>query len=345
MYKKIDKENMHNAIWSFADNLLEALKLGENLSFSQDYGEIQNIIISGMGGSAIGGDVLNIIEENSLKVPCLVLRKYELPNWVNSKTLVICSSYSGNTEETLSSFNNAMQRGAKVIGITTGGKLKDRMKNLKKDVVTIPSGLQPRAALAYSFVPMIKVLQKLDLVVSNIDKWLPESVISLKEKRNLYSKDSDNNPTFELAKKIRNKIPIIYSDSSTLQVAAVRLKGQICENSKMLCYHNELPELNHNEIVGWENYHQSYKNLFLIWLLDSSDNSRVKIRYDITRNILNEKSIKQHVIRMEENTFENRFLNMIHYGDWLSFWCAILNNTDPSPVKNIIKLKNQLDIL
>ena len=122
----------------------------------------------------------------------------------------------------------------------------------------------------------------------------------------------------------------------------MRLKGQICENGKMLCYYNDLPELNHNEVVGWENNEKIFKYLAVLWLNDINDNSRIKHRQDITKRLLNKVGIEQFEIEMKENLFQDRFLNMIHYGDWLSFWCAIKHSTDPSPVENISILKKEL---
>jgi len=342
MYKNLDKENMFNAIWEFPDNLSEANRLGENIKLKQDYIGINSIVVAGMGGSAIGGDVVSVLEKECIDVPFLVCRGYSVPNWVNKNTLVICSSYSGNTEETLAALDDSMVKGAQVCGITTGGSLAKKLETENKDVVIIPSGLQPRAAIAFSFVPMIKLLQKIGILDTKIDSWLPNVIESTSNNRELHSLDSKENPIFELAGQICNKIPIIYSDNSSMNVAALRLKGQICENSKMLCYHNDLPELNHNEIVGWENNSILFDHLFLIWLSDEADNERVKHRMDITQTILKEKKVDQYVIKMTGNFFQDRFLNMIHYGDWLSYWCAIAHNTDPSPVSNIDRLKKEL---
>ena len=343
MYKSLDKENMFNAIWEFPDNLSEANKLGQSIKLQQDYRSINSIVVAGMGGSAIGGDVVSVLEKECIDIPFFVCRGYSVPNWVNKNTLVICSSYSGNTEETLAALDDSMIKGAQVCGVTTGGSLAKKLKIENKDVVIIPSGLQPRAALAYSFVPMIKLLQKIGILDTKIDSWLPSVIESLLNDRELHSQDSKENPVFKLADQIHNKIPIIYSDNSTMNVAALRLKGQICENSKMLCYHNDLPELNHNEIVGWENNSILFDHLFLIWLCDKADHERVKHRIDITQTILNEKKVDQYVIKMTGNLFQVRFLNMIHYGDWLSYWCAIAHNTDPSPVTNIDRLKTELN--
>ena len=342
MYKNLDKENMFNAIWEFPDNLSEANRLGENIKLEQDYNSINSIVVAGMGGSAIGGDVVSVLEKECIDVPFLVCRGYSVPNWVNKNTLVICSSYSGNTEETLAALDDSMVKGAQVCGITTGGSLAKKLETENKDVVIIPSGLQPRAAIAFSFVPMIKLLQKIGILDTKIDSWLPNVIESISNNRELHCLDSKENPIFELADQIHNKIPIIYSDNSSMNVAALRLKGQICENSKMLCYHNDLPELNHNEIVGWENNSILFDHLFLIWLSDEADNERVKHRMDITQTILKEKKVDQYVIKMTGNFFQDRFLNMIHYGDWLSYWCAIAHNTDPSPVSNIDRLKKEL---
>ena len=342
MYKNFDKENMFGAIWDFPENLSDAFELGESIMLKQDYIGIKSVVIAGMGGSAIGGDVVSVLEKDIINVPIIIIRGYSVPNWVNENTLVICSSYSGNTEETLAAFNDATKKGAKICGITTGGSLADKLSQDNKDLILIPSGLQPRAALAYSFVPMIKLLQKMNVIKTRINSWLPIVIDSLQKSRELYSIDSHENPTFELASQIYDKVPILYADSSSMSIAASRLKGQICENSKMLCYHNELPELNHNEIVGWENNPNLFDHLFLIWLADREDNQRVKHRMKITQTILNDKNIEQYIIEMTGNIFQDRFLNMINYGDWLSYWCAIAHKTDPSPVNNISRLKSEL---
>ena len=342
MYKTLDKENMFSAIWDFPENLKDAFDLGNNIKLNQDYSNVTGIVIVGMGGSAIGGDVVSILEKNNITIPFMVCRGYSVPNWVNRNTLVICSSYSGNTEETLAAIDDSLTKNAIICGFTTGGIMADKLRSINMDVVIIPGGLQPRAALAFSFIPMIKLLEKIKILKTKIDRWLPLTIESLLAKRKLYSQDSDENPLINISRKIYKKIPIIYSDSSTMGIAAMRLKGQICENSKMLCYYNELPELNHNEIVGWENNPDLFDRLFVLWLIDKSDHYRVKFRSEITQSILDEKNVDQIIIKMNGDSFQERFLNMIHYGDWLSFWCAILHHTDPSPVKNIDRLKNEL---
>ena len=342
MEKRIDPEDMFKSIWEFPDNLNEAFELGSTIKLKNTYTDISNIVVAGMGGSAIGGDVLASLESAKLDIPLIVCRSYTLPNWVNNKTLVICSSYSGNTEETLSALDDAINKKAQICGITTGGEIGQKINDLGYDLVKIPSGLQPRAALAFSFVPMTKLLEKIGIFEPGINKWLKSLIKNLEEKRKIYSEENLHNPVYCLSEKIYKKIPIIYADNSTLSVVATRLKGQICENAKMLTYHNDLPELNHNEIVGWENNSNLFKHLHIIWLKDSSDNKRTKLRQDITSQILNEEMVEQDTIIVDGNTYQERLLHLINYGDWLSYWCAIMHKTDPSPVNKILRLKNEL---
>lgn len=342
MSNKLDPSNMYDAVWDFPNNLTDAYELGKKIEFKKNYSSIQSIVVAGMGGSAIGGDVLATLEKDRLTRPIVINRSYDLPNWVNENTLVILSSYSGNTEETLNALNIALEKNAQICGITTGGKLASILEELGKDIVLIPSGLQPRAALAYSFVPMGMMLQKMGLIEFSISSWITSTVEALIQAREIYGQESEENPVYELAQQIVNRLPIIYADTSTLGVAAMRLKGQICENANMLAYHNELPEFNHNEIVGWENNPEINDSCFVLWLTDDADHPRVKHRQRITQNILNEAGVDQYVIEMTGNTFQERFLHSVHYGDWLSYWCAILHGTDPSPVEKISRLKNEL---
>ncbi|MEL0269489.1 MAG: bifunctional phosphoglucose/phosphomannose isomerase [bacterium] len=339
---EIDKDDMYQSIWDFPENIIDAIELSENITLKNEYREVNNIIIAGMGGSAIGGDVVCSLIKNEIKIPFVVNRGYDLPAWANSSTLIICSSYSGNTEETISILEEAKSLGAKVIGITTGGVLESLCKNYSFDFVNIPSGLQPRAALAFSFIPLLYILKKTSLINVEVSSWLKSSVDLIKSKRVEYSSDKENNPVYQLANKLYNKLPIIYADSTSLETVAVRLKGQICENSKILAYHSIYPEMNHNEIVGWENNEEYFSNYYVLWLMDEEMNSRNKSRKNIISEILSDLNVSQQEIKVDGNSFKERFLLLIHYGDWLSYWCAILHNTDPSPVKNIQTLKDKL---
>ena len=342
MIDKIDKDNMYKSILDFSDNILDAVKLGDSIKFLNDYSSINKIIVAGMGGSAIGGDVTYALVNDEIIIPYLVVRGYNIPTWVDSSTLVICSSYSGNTEETISILGKAQSNGAKVCAITTGGKIGKICEKYNYDKVIIPSGMQPRAALAFSFIPILYILCRLNIISTSITSSLISSSKLIKENSKKYSMKDDNNPTWVLAKKIYNKIPIIYADSDRLQTVAVRLKGQICENGKILAYHSVFPEMNHNEIVGWEKNSELFSKYFIIWLFDIDMNERNKFRQKIVMDMLKEIDVGQFKLEVPGDSFIDRFLLLIHYGDWLSYWCAILHKTDPSPVQNIEKLKNKL---
>ena len=342
MIDKIDKDNMYKSILDFSDNILDAVKLGDSIKFLNDYSSINKIIVAGMGGSAIGGDVTYALVNDEITIPYLVVRGYNIPTWVDSSTLVICSSYSGNTEETISILGKAQSKGAKVCAITTGGKIGKICEKYNYDKVIIPSGMQPRAALAFSFIPILYILCRLNIISTSITSSLISSSKLIKENSKKYSIKNDDNPVWVLAKKIYNKIPIIYADSDRLQTVAVRLKGQICENGKILAYHSVFPEMNHNEIVGWEKNSELFSNYFIIWLFDIDMNERNKFRQKIVKDMLKEIGVDQFKLEVSGDDFIDRFLLLIHYGDWLSYWCAILHKMDPSPVQNIEKLKNKL---
>ena len=342
MNKDIDTQNMFGSIWNFPDNIIEAMKIGSSIVLQNDFSKVEKVIVAGMGGSAIGGDVTGALIENELDIPFIVIRGYQLPNWVDDRTLVICSSYSGDTEETLSAFDDAQSRNALICSITTGGTLVDKCLSSGCDVINIPDGLQPRAALAFSFVPMLYLLKKVGKISLESISWLSKAAILLKDVREGYSIDDQSNPTWSLAQKIKYRLPIIYTGSERLNPVAIRLKGQICENGKMLAYNNSLPEMNHNEIEGWENNKELFEQYYIIWLKDKDDHGRVKLRQKATRKILRKNGVKQSVLKMNEKSFSERFLHMIHYGDWLSYWCGLSHGTDPSPVEKITQLKKEI---
>lgn len=338
----IDSSNMYQSIYDFPDHILKAVKIGESILLKNQFEDIRNVVVAGMGGSAIGGDIVRLLTKNELNVPMVVSRNYTIPNWVNNHTLVVCSSYSGNTEETLAAFDQARDLGAQIVGISTGGTLTERMGGLDLDVVAIPAGLQPRAAIAFSFVPMLYLLKEIGLIGTDTIDQLGDAVNLIKSYRQRYVTESNDNPTYALAQNIYKSIPVIYGESEGTAILALRWKGQLSENSKMLAYHNELPEMNHNEIVGWENNSDLIHQISVIWLKDEKDHPRTNIRQESTRELIGDFASKHEDVSVEGNTLVERYLHLIQYGDWVSYWCAILHQTDPTPVKKIDRLKGIL---
>ncbi len=340
--KELDRENMGVAIYDFPDHLADALTIGQRYAPKSKFDAVQNIVVAGMGGSAIGGDVSRVLTAGECKVPIIVTRNYRVPNWVNNRTMVVCSSYSGNTEESLAALDDATLKGAQICGISTGGTLAEKLLEQNCDLIKIPDGLQPRAALAYSLVPLLLHFFSQGLISAAALTDINESIAFLKEKRDLYNQKDNENPTYTLANAIYNSIPIIYGTTDSTAVAALRLKGQFCENADMLAYHNELPEMNHNEIVGWENNSNIFDHLSVLWIEDTEDHERIKLRQRFTYELIAEKNVRQHVIAVDGSNANVRFLHLINFGDWLSYWCAILHGADPTPVKPIKYLKDKL---
>jgi len=339
---QIDTQNMKNAIYDFPDHLEDALNIGKQFQPKNIFTNIQNIVVTGMGGSAIGGDICYTLVSDELNVPLIVNRNYSLPNWVNEHTLVICSSYSGNTEETLASYKEAKANGAQICGISTGGILTEKLIGDQFDLVKTPGGLQPRAALAYSVIPMLYVLKGQGLIGNSIFDDISETIELLRIHREEYRLEDKTNQTYSLASSVYQTLPIIYGTSGSTSVAALRLKGQFSENADMMAYFNELPEMNHNEIVGWENNSEIIEKMSVLWLLDENDNERVQLRQKITRGIINNNNHHQYIISVKGSTARIRLLHFIHFGDWVSYWCAILHHTDPTPVEPIMQLKSEL---
>ncbi len=337
---EIDPQNMFQAIYDFPDHMADAIRIGSAINLKNDYSGIKNIVLAGMGGSAIGGDVAHMLISADIKIPFKVSRGYTLPNWVGVDTLVICSSYSGNTEETLSAFAEARQQQAQICGITTGGKIGELLTVNGYDKIDIIPGLQPRAALAYSFVTILYLLNKIAVIGSDFAAHLQASIDLLKTVRNEYSATKDN-PTLNIARKISKTLPIIYGETEATAIVANRWRGQISENAKMLAYSNELPEMNHNEIVGWMNNPELLKQLTVIWLQDTDDHPRVKLRQEISRELISD-YCQQEVISVTGESRFVRLLHLIHFGDWLSYWLALEHSTDPTPVEKIMNLKDRL---
>jgi len=219
------------------------------------------------------------------------------------------------------------------------GILSEKMAEFELDLVTIPGGLQPRAALGFSLVPMLFLMKQTGLIGPETMDQLPDAASFIASIRDQYGKQSDDNPTFSLAQRIYKTIPVIYGETDATGTLAVRFKGQLSENAKMLAYCNELPEMNHNEIVGFKNNQDILNHISVIWLKDEKDHPRTAVRQDSTREIIGDLCANHEVISAQGDSAAIRYLQLIHYGDWVSYWCAILHQTNPTPVKKIVRLK------
>lgn len=342
MYSRnIDKENILRFLMSFPEQCHEALGIGEGIKIDKVYKKkYSNIIFAGLGGSAIGADLIKNFIENEIKIPISVNRNYTLPNFVNKDSLVFIVSYSGNTEETLSSYKDALKRGGKIIVITSGGKLETLAIKNKHILISIPKGYPPRCALGYSFIPALISLCKLGLIKDK-RKEIQKASNFLKSISKKLNPNMKNNIAKKIAERIKGKIPVIYA-SENLSSVATRWRGQFEENSKNLASSAIFPEMNHNEIVGWENPKKPLRNVIALILSDKGEHPRIKKRMDITESLLSKE--KFNILRIEAigNSLLERILYLIYLGDFVSLYLALMNGVDPAPVKRIDTLKKMM---
>lgn len=343
--EKCDRSGMLGIIEAFPDQCCDAKRIGYEfdppLGFKTKY---KNIVCIGMGGSAIGADLARSYLKDDLEIPFFVIRDYVLPNFVEYDTLVISSSYSGNTEEVLSAYDDAQSRGCGIVAITSGGKLESTAKSDGHAVINIPAGLPPRAALGYSFFPLLILLSKLGMIkdqgvfiedaISNLRK--------LKERSIGYKIKSRANEAKKIADRLFGKSPFIYGSQCNTDSIATRWRGQFAENSKTLASGNLFPEMTHNDIVGWEYPKHIAKDNVIIILKDRADHPRVLKRMDLVRRILKKTGVEFIEVNSKGKTLLARIFSLIYIGDYASFYLAVLNGTDPTPVKRIGYLKKGL---
>jgi len=340
--KKIDVSNMFDLILNFDSQCEEAVSAAQSCDIPHEYSQIEKIIVIGMGGSAIGGDVLSKLLVGEIKVPIFTNRNYYLPNFANEKTLVFAASYSGNTEETLSSYNDAKKRGCRIICVTSGGKLAENAESDGFPFVRIPCGQPPRSALGYMFLPMLIVMQNLGLTNSKVED-IREAISIIKRFKTTWGDElSDINTAKKLAKTLYNKLPLIYSVDGCLGPVTLRWKTQFNENSKILAYNNVFSELDHNEIVGWEGLDNLTKSMSVVILRDKNDFERNSKRIAITSSIIKDKPSEITEVWTEGSSVLARMFSLIYLGDFVSFYLAILYGVDPTPVERIETLKKKL---
>jgi glucose/mannose-6-phosphate isomerase len=338
---KLDKEGMLDAVYHLPEQMEEALSISEEFSFKVS--KLKNIVIAGMGGSAIGGDIARVYLAGCAPIPITVIRSYDVPAFVDSSTLFVTSSYSGNTEETLSSYDEAKGKGAQIIAITTGGKLKELASSDGYPVLAIPKGYQPRAAIGYSFVTIIMSLYKAGIVEDPSDD-IKDACETLKGLREQLKQDvkCEDNTAKQLANDFCGRLPVIYGSAGTTEIIAQRWKTQVSENGKAMAYYNVFSELNHNEVVGFSYPKELLKKFVIVYLEDSDDNARIKKRMEITRDIIKDAVYKVDEVRSAGGSKLSRLFSLIYIGDYASVYLAFLNGTDPSPVTKIDYLKDQL---
>ena len=338
--KKIDTQDMQSQISSLYLQIEDSVSIAKAF-FANDtrYCDIadnyNNILIIGMGGSAIGADFAARFSESKSKIPIHILRNYQTPNWVDKKTFVIVSSYSGNTEETLNAYSDCLDIGCNSMAISTGGKLAEIADSKGVGLIKIPTGYQPRAAIGYSLSIMLLIFEELGLIKSISNELMEVSKNHLG--------DSNRDYAIVVAEKLYNKFPVIYSGEGVMEILSIRLRGQLAENSKILSYNSAFPEHNHNEIEGWNNLEKLIKDFIVIWIKDSQDSPEIKNRMEIVSNIIKDYTENQISLNMIGDSEIERIFTMINIIDWISYYLALKYKVDPSPVNNISELKTLME--
>jgi len=359
-FSALDKDNMIELLEEFPQKMRDALRLGEEFNIPSDLlltpaptsvsvstpnstPNFKNIVVLGMGGSAIGGDLLSDYLADKLSIPMVVIRGYDIPKFVDENSLVFAVSYSGNTEETLSALKRCLEVKARVIALTSGGKLAVLSRENNFPVIKVPVGIQPRAAISYLFFPVLKALKRLGLIKERSGE-IEETFNILQELSREYGakSPSENNLAKKVALSLYQHLPLVYGSEGLLEAVAMRWKTQINENSKWPCFWNVFPELDHNEIVGYEIENNINQQIKIVYLQDKESSLRVEQRREITRKIIEEKVVEFIICPTKGKGEMSRVFSLIYLGDLVSYYLAILNHVDPSPVACIEDLKKEL---
>lgn len=341
MLSKIDPGGMAALISRFPEMMKEARSIAPALVPAETDPGFKNILFCGMGGSAISADISSNLISKALKVPSAVSRGYEIPRFTGPDTLVFVLSYSGNTEETLSCYEAAARSGAKIVAVTSGGRLGSLASSNGNILFSIPEGFPPRASMPYLLVPVISVLSKL-FPEAGLAGQLDESISVLGQMAGDLGpgKPQAMNAAKKIAGSLIGRIPYIFGSHGGSDAAAYRWKCQISENSKMNSCHNVFPELDHNEIVNLAG--KGSKDIFVVLLRDGDESDKMKKRIDVTRKIIESSTAGVAEVHSAGRSLLARMLSLCYFGDFVSLYLAVLGGEDPMPVKAIDRLKQEL---
>jgi glucose/mannose-6-phosphate isomerase len=324
---------MKTLVANFSKQLTEAIEIGSRAKLTPSGAEIRNVLICGLGGSGIGGSIVSELVTGYTRVPVSVSKGYFIPAYVNENTLVILSSYSGNTEETLQCMDYALAKRAKITAIASGGKLKSAAESNHFDCIGVPPGMPPRSCLGYSITQLFYILGFHELIDMPYKTWLQAAITLIdNEEENIIAEAKS------IAAKLMDKTPVIYATTYNEGIA-IRLRQQLNENSKVLCWHHIIPEMNHNELVGWT---QKNENLSVLILLDRDEYARNMARVEINKEVIKKYTANITEIYSKGNSVIEKAIYFIHLGDWVSVILGELRGVDLMEVNVINHLKSKL---
>ena len=324
---------MNDYIDDFSIHLREAIEIANNTSLTSCTKEIRNVLICGLGGSGIGGTIVSDIISPKVNIPIAATKDYSIPNFVNEHTLVIANSYSGNTEETLYALEKCQAKGAEIAVITSGGKLKVIAEENKYNKIIIPGNQPPRAMFGYAFAELFFMLNHYGIIDDSFKSDFTKAIELLDAE-----KSDIQEQAMSLAKKMYKKTPVIYV-ANGFEGVAVRFRKQINENSKMLCWHHVVPEMNHNELLGWRT---NVNDLAVVYFRNKSDYERNQIRMDINKKVISEYTDNISEICSKGDSLIENSLYHINLGDWVSWYLSEMNNVDAIEIDVIDFLKGEM---
>ena len=342
-FRELDPSGMLACVGELPQQCRAAWALAQVLELPPSYGSFRHVVVLGMGGSAIGGALLQGLVAGECAVPVTVVRNYTLPAFVSGPDiLAIACSHSGNTEEMLSALGDALAKGARPVAITTGGKLAALAQQKGLPLLRYDYPSQPRAALGYSFTLLLGLFCRLGLVrdhsadlkeaVQVMEAWQEEIAPQVPAARNAAK---------SLAGRLRGRLPIVYG-AGFLAAVANRWKTQINENGKHWAFFEVLPELHHNSVVGL-GIPQTVRDEAIALLLRSDlDLARIQVRWDVTQELLRREGVACETLQARGASRLAQMLSLIHFGDYVSYYLAMFNEVDPTPVETIAFLKRRL---
>lgn len=342
LYIRLDRLGMREQIRGLPGQCRQAWEKGARFDLPGDFRHVDKVVILGMGGSAIGGDLLRALASTPDRPLVAVNREYDLPAWVDDRTLVIASSYSGNTEETISAFGQALKTNCKCMVMSTGGRVSAMARDRGLPVFTIDHVSSPRAALGYSLMPLLAIMQRLGFIEAKSADV--DDMVRLMEKLTARWREDvpvKDNYAKALALKMEGRLAVIYGAGILTDVAR-RWKTQINENSKAWAFFETLPELNHNAIVGYPYPASLARDIFVVFLRSSLLHERTLIRYLVTGELLEKNGIPFEYVDAEGGSPLAHMMGMVLLGDWVSYYLAMLYGVDPTPVPVIDFLKKRL---
>ncbi len=335
---RIDAADMRGLLRGFPDQIGEAWSRRASVPAVSD---MEQIVVCGMGGSAMGGDLLaTLFGQWDVPIAVSTVRHYLLPPWADERTLVIAVSYSGNTEETLSCAQQALDRGCAMLAVTSGGRLAELAQANDVPLVSVPSGQPPRAALGHLFAPVLRSLAP--HLNRDVEAEMDEALALLRSLSNdLDESPGDANRAKQLAHELSEGIPICYGSAGLTGVAARRWKTQLNENAKVPAYWDVVPELNHNELMGWANDDPAAHGGYVL-LRDAAEAPAIARRFAISKELLTERGRRVREVDVTGDSVLARLLGLIVLGDWVSYYRAMIQDVDPTPVGLIEAFKRRM---